>query len=52
MRRLSAVLRTRKWIFLFSLTVLLPSLFLGLLAIRAFQGEEIRQRYQSKERQQ
>ncbi len=46
-------LRTgRKWIFLFGLTVLLPSLFLGLLSIRAFKGETIRQQYQRKERQQ
>ena len=53
MRRLSEVLQSsRKWIFLFALTVLLPSLLLGLLAIRAFKGEEIRQRYQRKERQQ
>ena len=53
MRRLSQVLQSsRKWIFLFALTVLLPSLLLGLLAIGAFKGEEIRQRYQRKERQQ
>ncbi|MDA2924571.1 hypothetical protein MYX65_07935 [Acidobacteria bacterium AH-259-L09] len=34
------------------LTVLLPSVCLGLLALRAFQGEELRLLYQRKERQQ
>ena len=52
MRHLSQVLQTsRGRILFFGLTVLLPSLFLGLLAVWAFQGEELRQRYQRKERQ-
>jgi hypothetical protein len=41
-----------KWILLFGLTVLLPSLFIGLLALRTFEGKESRQQFQQKERQQ
>ena len=42
----------RKWVLLFGLTVLLPSLFIGLLALRTFKGEESRQQFRRKERQQ
>jgi hypothetical protein len=53
MRTLSQFLRSgRKWVFLFGLTVLAPSLSIGLLALRAFKGEESRQQFQRKERQQ
>jgi signal transduction histidine kinase len=41
----------RKRALLFGLMVFLPSLFIGLLTFRAFQGEESRQQFQRKERQ-
>ncbi len=52
MRTFAEVLRSgHKRAFLFGLTVFLPSLFIGLLTFRAFQGEESRQQFQRKERQ-
>ena len=42
----------RKWIGLFALTVVLPVLVLGILAVAAFRGEEARQSFQRRERQQ
>jgi len=53
MRTFAEILRSgRKSALLFGLTVFFPSLFIGLLTFRAFQGEESRQEFQRKERQQ
>lgn len=53
MRTFAEILQSgRKRALLFGLTVFLPSLFIGLLTFRAFQGEEGRQEFQRKERQQ
>jgi len=53
MRHLGQVIfRGRRRIVLFILAVLLPSVALSLLALRAFRGEQVRDQYRQRERQQ
>jgi hypothetical protein len=40
------------WLRLFVLTVLLPAAFVGVLAVRGYRGEALKQRFQLQQRQQ
>lgn len=53
MRHFSQVLRSGgRWVRLFVLTVLLPAAFVGVMAVRGYRGEALKQRYQRQQRQQ